>query len=247
MSKELVQENAVAARPADSLLAVVARAAQDASIDVAKMRELIDLKREIEADEARKAYAAALATVQNEMPRITKAGAILNKERQVQSRFARLEDIDAGLRPLLADNGFALTFNTEATVKDTIVKGTLTHRLGHSETKQISLPLDTSGSKNGIQGMGSTFAYGRRYITKMFFNVIEENEDDDGNGGSQMIGTEEVSLLAKKIKELAGKPENEPRVTERFLKFMGVEQLSDILVKNLPKAINALRPKVGAR
>jgi hypothetical protein len=39
----------------------------------------------------------------------------------------------------------------------------LSHELGHSEETTMTLPLDTSGSKNNVQAVGSSTSYGKRY------------------------------------------------------------------------------------
>ena len=42
------------------------------------------------------------------------------------------------------------------------------------------LPLDTSGSKNGVQAVGSTVSYGKRYAICALLN-ISTGDDTDGN------------------------------------------------------------------
>jgi hypothetical protein len=51
---------------------------------------------------------------------------------------------------------------------------------------------------------GSATSYGRRYLLKMIFNVIEAAEDDDGNSASdQVIDRENESQEAKEARYLA--------------------------------------------
>ncbi len=119
-----------------------------------------------------------------------------------------------------------------------IVTGTLRHKAGHSETASIGpLPLDTSGGKNNLQGAGSTFSYGKRYTATMLLNLTFEGEDDDGvKGGTQLIDDESVKRLSDLIMETKSD-------FNRFLKFMEVDGLPEIEVKDFPKAVNMLLQK----
>ena len=70
----------------------------------------------------------------------------------VQSTFAKYEDIDDVIRPLLIQNGFSLRFNSRESNGKVVITGTLAHRDGHSITDEIPLAIDASGSKNNVQG-----------------------------------------------------------------------------------------------
>src|SRR6185436_7436289 len=71
-------------------------------------------------------------------------------------------------------------FDTIPAEKNIRVICKLSHSEGHFEVKQIDLPLDTSGSKNGAQAVISTVSYGRRALVTMFFNLMTTGEDTDG-------------------------------------------------------------------
>ncbi|MNO71030.1 ERF superfamily protein [compost metagenome] len=61
------------------------------------------------------------------------------------------------------------------------VTGILMHRAGHREQTTMLLPLDTSGSKNAVQALGSSVSYGKRYVLCALLNITTRGEDDDGN------------------------------------------------------------------
>ena len=42
------------------------------------------------------------------------------------------------------------------------------------------LPLDTSGSKNAVQAVGTSVSYGKRYVMCAMLNIATRGEDDDG-------------------------------------------------------------------
>jgi hypothetical protein len=47
----------------------------------------------------------------------------------------------------------------------------------------MTLPLDTSGSKNNVQAVGSSTSYGKRYTATLLLNIRTKGEDDDGHAG----------------------------------------------------------------
>jgi len=71
-------------------------------------------------------------------------------------------------------------------------------------------PLDTSGGKSTVQGVGSTNSYLRRYIACNIFNIVVVGDDEDGNGGT-IDETQTITLfeLIKKAK-----------VGPKFLKYL---------------------------
>lgn len=187
MSQELTKANAGAVvavsgpTPGD-MLQIIARAASDPSVDVAKMSALVDLQERLMKLSAEQRFNADLVGLQGRIPQIGKDGRIEVKG-ELRSKYSRLETIDAVLRPLMQEYGFALTFDSPTLTAGAMqFQATLRHRDGHSKPYAMTLPVDSSGSKNGTQGGGSTTSYARRYLICAIFNVITRDEDNDGNG-----------------------------------------------------------------
>src|SRR5439155_14339519 len=125
---------------ATSLLEIISRAVADPRMDVEKMERLFALHERMQAEERRKAFMAGLARLQAKLPQIRKDGRIVVGG-QERSRYARIEDIDAAIRPLLADEGFAFTFDEEAhSENEPRFIAVLSHREGHSEVKRRTFP-----------------------------------------------------------------------------------------------------------
>lgn len=225
------------APPAESLLAVIAHAVANPLVDVAKMERLLAMHQEITAEQRKVAFAAGMARLQAKLPQINKDGRIVVKGVE-RSRYARIEDIDVAIRPLLAEEGFAFSFDTDS--KDGklfTITCKLSHREGHSETKSIVLPMDASDYRSNVQSIGSTVSYGKRQLIKMHLNLIEKDEDDDGNGGAAVITEEQVRDLRTLLQDTKS---NE----KKFLELIaGVERLEDILAKDFKRCINAIEQK----
>src|SRR6185369_16053389 len=144
---------------ADDMMAALARAAANPNVDPARMTELLKLHRELTADRALVAFNSALARLQSSLPQIEKRGHILNREGKVQSKWAKIEDIDDVIRKPCAEEGFSFAFDSKPTTGGIEFSCKLSHRDGHSETKTLVLPIDNGPGRNAVQSMGSTTSY----------------------------------------------------------------------------------------
>lgn len=159
---------------------VFERLAADPNVPVEKLERLIAMQERILAHHAKAAFHAAFAEMQGAIPVITKRGEIL-VDGKVRSRFAKHEDIQRVVRPILSAHGFALRHRNEFVEGGKLkIVGILSHRSGHTEQDEFIGAADTSGSKNAIQALGSTRQYGMRYTTIALLNIASEDEDDDG-------------------------------------------------------------------
>lgn len=188
----------------ENLLSVIRAAASDPRCDVAKMQALLDMMRTEEDREAKKAFDRAFIALQDELPSIRRDGKIEIKAKdsrgertgpvQQSTPYATFNNIMKVLKPLLTKHGFGLSFATEPTAnfERLLVKGRL---VGHGHEWQTSFPLpaETSGSKNNVQGWGSSMSYGKRYCTIALLNLVSEAPEDadaDGHQGDFKRGKE---------------------------------------------------------
>lgn len=168
---------------ADPMLAMIERAARDPGMDIDKLERLFALHRESQAQERKTAYNAAMARVQAKLKPVYR-DAVNN---QTSSPYARLETISDAINPIVTEEGFSLSFDTEDCPKADHIRIVcdVMHSAGHSERKHFDLALDNVGfkgnpNKTAIQASGSTISYGRRYLKLMVFDVTLTNEDNDG-------------------------------------------------------------------
>src|SRR5262245_2059092 len=119
-----------------ALLDVIARIAMDPRADVEKLERLLAMQERVMADTRKTAFMAAMARLHGKLPQIGKHGQAKN------SKFAKLEDIDVAVRPLLAEEGFSFSFNEELhTEKSVTFVAVLAHREGHADTKRLTVPI----------------------------------------------------------------------------------------------------------
>jgi len=231
----MANELTVAAPRPEGVLDVIARAASDPTVDVGKMEALLNMQERLMKMSAEQQFNAALVDLQAEVPRVSKLGQILNKG-VIQSKFARYEDIDKAVRPLMRQYGFAVSFDnpkTQGGLMDFTAE--LRHRAGHKKEYHLSLPIDKSGAKNDTQGAGSTFSYAKRYLLCDILNIITEGEDTDANPIALITDSQRMDIETiihdKKI-----------NVTG-FLRWLGVPTLADIPAARFKEAWSALEKK----
>lgn len=186
VTKAEAQSGAVANYSA-SLIDVIAQAARDPNVDIDKMERLIAMQERVRSREAETEYYAALAALQPNLPIIDERGGIKDRSGNIQSTYALWEDVNEAIRPVLAEHGFSLTFRVARADNEIIVTGVLAHRGGHREDTTITLPTDTSGSKNAVQAVGSSTSYGKRYTAFALLNITSTGEDDDGNKAGMKV------------------------------------------------------------
>lgn len=216
------------------VLDVLFRLASNPGLNIENLKELLAMQREVMADQRKAAYFAAMSRVQAKVPHVKKDGRIVVKGVE-RSRFSRLEDIDVAVRHLLADEGLAISYDTESSDGKLFrCFGRMSHCDGHFEIKQITLPLDVSDYRSPVQSAKSTWSYSRRILIEMFLNLIEDDADDDGSGGKEYITQDQADTLRSTLETVA----NLNMV--KFLEFMQVEKLEEILKENLPSAYRAI-------
>tara|TARA_R100000908_G_scaffold42444_1_gene19793 strand:+ start:130 stop:942 length:813 start_codon:yes stop_codon:yes gene_type:complete len=178
-----------------ALISVIERAARDPEVNIDKMERLMQMHERILSKQSEVAFAQALSEMQDQLPCIEERGIIKNKAGGKQSTYAKWEDINEALKPVLTRFGFALSFRTATGNGGITVTGILSHRGGHRETTDLTLPADNSGSKNTVQAIASSVSYGKRYTAGALLNLTSHGEDDDGQAAG---GTgQQVRVITK--------------------------------------------------
>lgn len=222
-----------------SLIQVIERAARDSSIDIDKMERLLAMKERLDAKTAVEAYNADFAAMQPELPEITEKGQIkVNNE--VRSTYAKFEDINAVVKPILAKHGFGLSFKTSTKDSKATVVAILMHRGGHSEQTEMELGADTSGSKNGVQALGSSISYAKRYTMTAILNITTRGQDNDGATAGPRISEGQLADLMALIDEHGGDK-------ARLLKYWKLKSFGDLPACNYAIAVEEVKALAAQR
>lgn len=165
--------------PVDVLLNAVQR---NPNMDLAKLEKFMDLAERWRAAEAKRAYVTAFAECKRTMPPVIKD--LLNK--QYGSDYSSLANLVNTVNQHIG--GFGLNANWDIDQSDGMaITCILTHVDGHSERVKLKGPIDTSGTKNPLQGIKSTLTYLEGATFQAITGVVAKaaSKDDDGNGAGK--------------------------------------------------------------
>jgi hypothetical protein len=168
------REQAIA--PATPMGLIEMAVGRGASVD--ELRELMKMKFEYEANEARKAFVAAMNAFKAEAAKVIK-----NKKasfNQTSWEYASLDNLCETLAPILSKHGLAHRWDIAQNEGKIRVTCVLTHELGHSESAMMEAGADTSGSKNAIQAIGSSITYLQKYTFFAVTGTAAKGTDTDG-------------------------------------------------------------------
>jgi hypothetical protein len=239
-----------------NVLAIIARAAADPAVLPDKMRALLDMQKEIMAEEARIAFTRSFVGLQADLPTIRTDGKIEIREKvaggertgkvQQATPYATFQNIMKTVKPLLQKHGFILWFGPDVNpAGGIIIRGYLDHVKGHGKTCVVPLPLETSGSKNNVQGVGSSLSYGKRYAAISMLNIISHAKDDadlDGHVADAAKPKEPPKKISKAQAAELEKAVNDCGVgTDAFCDHYKINHLSDLTTDLFDQAITKCR------
>lgn len=223
-----------------SFFASIERLAANPAVDVSKIKEIMDMQEHILDRNAEQAFNAAMTRAQNKIELVVAK----SDNTQTGSKYANLKAVLLSAKPIYTAEGFSLMFYEGDSKKEghTRVCVDIMHEQGHTKQRYGEFAVQTTGPAGKvmmtlIHGEGSAIAYGRRYLTCMIFN-IPTGDDDDGNlaSGIQYINDKQLSSIVDMI--------NSKEADEaKFLKYMKIESLDKMPVKDFNKAMSALKAK----
>lgn len=238
MSEPKRQDVAIAKPEPTGMVAMMERLALNPDLPVDKLEKLLDMQIRVREIEAEQAYSAAMARVQATLPTVARDR--LNTH--TNSKYSRLETIAKAIKPIYTAEGFSISFSEAPSPKENHIRvvGVLRHKDGHKTEHYADVAIDLTGingttNKTMTHAEGSSFSYGRRYVTCLAFDV-STGDDNDGNGAAETITAEQVERLRAMMTEFGVE---EPK----FLEALQLPRLED-----MPSAgFNAARIALKAR
>jgi hypothetical protein len=182
------------ATPAD-----LVRYALESGADLDRLERLMDMQIKWEANEARKAFAQAMADFKLNPPTIYKDKHVEFRTDKGVTAYdhATIGNVVEKVVAALAEHGFSHKW-TPARSEGGIISITcvITHRQGYSEETCLEAGLDQSGGKNNIQAMISTKTYLERHSLLAAVGLATRDApDDDGRGAGR---ADDVQALVEK-------------------------------------------------
>jgi len=190
MSNELITQ-----RPSPTTLIEMAI---QKGVDIAQLKELMDLQDRWEAKQAKKSFLDALSKFQTIVPQLkkTKTASIASQKGSFSYKYADLGTIAQSIKEALNQCGLSYRWEFEEANNKMKVTCQVSHRDGHTEITSMEAGLDGTGFKNDIQQKGSTHTYLQRYTLIGALGLSTADQDTDAKGQQK---TQEFS--AKEIKE----------------------------------------------
>lgn len=209
--------------------------------DLDKMEKLMDMQERWEANEARKAYTAAMNAFKADPPKITKDKHVsfTTSKGTTEYDHATLANVVQTIGTSLAKHGLSHRWDIDHLEHGQIrVTCVITHELGHSERVPLQAGADQSGGKNNIQAVGSTVSYLQRYTLLSATGLATHEMDDDAQGAKpiEYVTAEQAANIDALIDETSSD-------AEKFLKYMSAESVEKIRASEYKRAIHALEQK----
>lgn len=207
------------------------------------LRELLAVRRDWEADEARKVFNVAISDFQARAPIIEKADDANGRG------YARIDRIWRAVRPLLTELGLSVTWQV-CELREGLchVEGRLRHRDGHGEDLRMDVPLpELIKSQNRAQQMGSASTYAKRYALCGALGIVTGDDDDDGNAaGAKFVTAEQAEEIKGLVDACRGLDDFKE---EAFWKWAGAKSAEEVADSRCKDVLASLRRKLrgGAR
>jgi hypothetical protein len=152
--------------------------------DIEKLTKLMELQERWEANEARKAFVAAMADFKRSSIRIVKD----KDNKQYQSKYVSLGNLVNTVTPFLSDHGLSIRWDIDQSISIR-VSCIVTHAMGHSESVSMVCPPDKSGSKNPIQEIKSAITYAKACTFESICGLASTDSNLDDDGGNSTLAS----------------------------------------------------------
>lgn len=201
------------------------------------LSKLLEVQKDWEANEARKAYSKAMALFRAECPNINKDSKVDFTSAKGRTNYDHetLNGILRTISPALSVCGLNPTFRTSTEGATIIVTCRVTHEKGHYEETSLPANADNTGNKNAIQAMGSTITYLQRYTLKAMLGLSAGHDTD------ALVEPEEFPLISEiqavELDSMLDDCDLESKgFKSGFLGYWKIKDVSEIQERNFDRA-----------
>jgi hypothetical protein len=222
-----------------AVVTMIERLMTDPSVSVERGNQAFEFYQKVMADQARRAFDAAMADAKAEIPPIIKNKTVdfTSQKGRTNYRHEDLSEIARTVDPILSKFGLSYRFRTKCDTTSVEVTCVVSHRDGHYEETSLPAAHDHTGNKNSIQAVGSAVTYLQRYTLKIALGLSASSDDDGKKAGDGALISE------AQYKELADLITETGTDLEKFLEIGKVESLSDIQANKFEAAKGMLLAK----
>jgi hypothetical protein len=205
---------------------------------VETLEKLLALRKEYRADQAREAFVTAMSEFQAECPVIKKTKKVMNKDgATVRYMFAPIDSIVEQIKKPLKDSGLSYRWEVKQDKQQVKAVCIVTHILGHSESSDFDVGVDSEGYMTAPQKLASALTFAKRYSLCNVLGISTGDEDTDATDVNKQKTAKnplaKITFLLRTLgKESKDKTEN--RATVEKLTGMKLED------KNLDEIVGRM-------
>lgn len=243
MSEISTNEERLPERKAETLPQITPMAMLQTAVEkgagLEQLEKLMGLQERWEANEARKAYVAAMNAFKADPPELFKTRYVEYETKSGKTEYyhATLDHIANKISEYMAPHGLSFRWNTDQQESRIKVTCVVAHELGHSESVTLQASPDESGGKNSIQAIGSTVSYLERYTLLAATGLATKGMDNDGAMPVDTITDEQ----AKEIRSLLEKIPEDVGMETRTLNYAGVGSIEEIPLLQYETVVEILK------
>lgn len=210
-----------------SLEVLVAQIAQSDSMTTEKVEvieRLVALMERREAQQRKERFQEALRLCQMEMPRVEKNGLVATAAGKRIYSYAKLEDLDACIRPIYQEHGFTVSFDAPMAADGGKIRNVARFTCaGHTEAVEITAaPSNRATGQMGLtdaQKVKQTITECRRHLLEMFFSIITVGADETPE--DELITEQQVMDINTELTDIKAD-------FPRFYRLFGVTKLEEL-------------------
>lgn len=228
----------VASEDDSGFTAMITRMLENPQYDMERFKSLVTLRNEEMTRRAKLAFDADFVVMKPHLPLVIRS----HDNTQTKSKYAKQEDINQQIDPILAQYGFGTSAKVRSQTDTHVTMDLeLKHRGGYTEIMPLTMPIDDKGpqgavNKTILHGISSTITYIKRVGFCAMLNV-STGDDKDGNtsaGDGLTISIEEAADLDKRARAIG------EEYHQKFLDFMKVKGMTEIPLNQYKRAITQL-------
>ena len=238
LTEGTVKSNAVTIIPEAAPLAML-NGLDLNNLNTDALEQIMDLQERYDDRNAKKAFYAALANFQAEMPHVHKT------RKGPGYTYAALDDIMKVAGPILQKNGLSVSFPQTTTDHETNIICRVMHRDGHFEetpySTEKSPPIKTRDGRNVTnleQAGASSNSFAKRYCLCNALNIIVTDEDD--NATSVTPAQETPTFTPAPKKETAPAPKASSTREDMIATIKGFIDTDNLTDGDLDDALSKL-------
>lgn len=165
--------------------------------NVAVVKELLAMQKEIREDESKRDFARDFVALQRAIPAMEASKNVKNKDGSHRFSYAPFEEIMADVKPLAHAHNFGITFDTETHDRSVTVHCILIHASGHEKRNKQTVRIGSGppGSSEA-QADGAATSYAKRFALCAALNITIETDREEAGAGEAITEAEAEELEA---------------------------------------------------